>query len=185
MEDKRIVDLYWERSERAIVETKLKYGSRCMYIANHILKNQEDAEECENDTYWTIWKLIPPQRPEFLGAFITKIVRNLSLKKLEYNQAKKRKMEPIAEMEELSHFMRLHNDVNEAMEVSILTECINQFLMQEKKENRVIFLRKYWYFESNEEIARRYDMTEARVKGTLFRSRKRLRRYLEKEGWYV
>ena len=128
MEDEQIIELYWQRSENAITETSNKYSRLLVSIALNILGNYSDAEECENDTYWTMWRIIPPQYPEKLGSFVMKIARNLSLKRLEYNYAKKRDAEQLMQLDDFSQLSSLHNNLHEAMEVFELTESIKDGL---------------------------------------------------------
>lgn len=183
MDDKQIVDLYWERSEYAIAETDKKYGKYCYRIAYNILLNEEDAKECVNDTYFHAWQAIPPHRPEGLAAFLGKIVRNLSLNRYNYNRAKKRCNGQIAlALEELETCIPTSKSMEQVIENEELTEAINCFLENLTKENRVIFIRRYWYLSSIQEIARDYSLTESKVKMSLLRSRKKLKKFLEREG---
>lgn len=178
MEDQGIISLFFARDERAIAETRKKYGPLCMHLAGRILGNHQDAEECVDDAYFGLWNTIPPERPTFFQAFLCKIVRNFSLKRLEYNTARKRCPTGTVAFEELENLLPYEDDRSEEE----LGELINRFLHNEKPLYRQVFLRKYWFFDSIEEIAQRFACSESAVKSMLMRTRKRLKTYLEKEG---
>ena len=182
MDDHRIIALYWVRDERAISETALKYGNYCQQIAHNILHNMQDAEECVNDTYLRTWNAIPPQRPTKLGAFLGKITRNLALDKFKALSAEKRKGDTFGiSLDELGDCLP-SRDLEEEESARIIGEAINGFLKKELPTARKIFVCRYFYGDSIEDICRRLGITEARVKSSLFRSRTRLRAHLEKEG---
>ena len=182
MEDQRIVELYWERSEDAITETQKKYGRYCHIIAYNILYSDEDAEECVNDTYLKAWDAMPPHKPERLSTFLGKITRNLALDRYSRSRAQKRVAVGteliLGELEECIPDAGAA-DVSEEM---ILRDAINGFLGSLPKQTRILFLRRYWYLCSIKEIARDFAMTENRVKVTLLRTRTKFKAYLEKEG---
>lgn len=183
MEDKKIIDLYWNRCESAIAETDKKYGRYCNTIAFNILHNREDAEECVNDTYFKVWGVIPTLRPLKFSAFIGKITRNLSLNKYEYYHAQKRGQgETQVVFEELEGCVTGSGNVEDVVEDMLLTEKINQFLESLSAEKRKIFMRRYWYFSNIKEIAADYRMSESKVKMILLRTRNALKEYLEQEG---
>ncbi len=179
MDDKAIVDLYWERSETAISETQTKYGKYCRYIAYNILNSAEDAEECENDTYLRAWETIPPKRPDCLRAFLGKICRNLALDRYDYKKAAKRSDVTDNVLRELNDCVPDGGSVSEDY---ILKEAINGFLGSLPTRMRIIFMRRYWYLCSVKDIALSLGMSESNVKVTLLRARNRLKAYLEKEG---
>ena len=181
MEDLQIIDLFFDRNEQAIQETDAKYGRLCFSVANKILVNDEDSEECVNDTYLRAWNEIPPTRPNHFSAFLCKITRILSLKKLEFSNAMKRTPSFIVSFEELESVLSDEHIApgTEAVELGIL---ISNFLHREKADARNVFLRKYLFFDTVEEIAERFGMNESTVKSMLFRTRNRLREYLRKEG---
>ena len=183
MEDKQIVGLYWARSEQAISETAKKYGKYCYYIANNILRNYEDSEECVNDTYLKAWGAMPPKRPEKLSAFLGKITRNLSINKYKLLNTKKRGdgQLPIA-LEELKECIPSGDSVEQAMEEKELVQIFNRFLESLPEEKRKVFMRRYWYFSPVREIAEAYGMGESKVKMILLRTRKEFKIYLEQEG---
>lgn len=183
MEDKQIVDLYWMRSEDAIVQTDKKYGKYCHTIAYNILNNSEDSEECVSDTYLKAWNSLPPRRPAKLSAFLGKITRNLSLDKYRYLSAEKRGAGelPIA-LEELSGCVPSSDNTEQIIEQMALVDLLNRFLASLSPEPRKIFMRRYWYVSSIQEIAEDYGLTESKVKMSLLRSRNQLKDLMEKEG---
>ncbi|MBQ3138881.1 MAG: sigma-70 family RNA polymerase sigma factor [Ruminococcus sp.] len=181
MEDQQIIDLYFDRNEQAITETDVKYGKLCHSIAYNILSNREDSEECVNDTYIGVWNAIPPTRPDNLMAFVCRIARNLSLKRLEYLKREKRSADVILSLDELSAVLP---DERYAPDVSDedVGRLISQFLRTQKEDVRNVFIRKYYFFDSVKEIAERYSFTESKVKNMLFYTRNKLKDYLIKEG---
>ena len=185
MEDEKIIDLYWERSERAIAETERKYGAYCRSIATHILYNQEDSEECVNDTYLRAWNAMPKERPAILSAFLGAITRNLSLDRYRKNHSAKRGGKEVAFVfDELIDCVSKEDGL-QSLEEKELVESLNCFLKGLRQEQRVLFLRRYWYMDSIAEIAARYSMSESKVKSILFRTRKKLWEQLQKEGYVL
>ena len=178
MHDENIIQLFFERSEQAIGELDKKYGRVCHSVAHNILNNRQDAEECVNDAYLGTWNAIPPERPNPLLAFVCKIVRNLSLKRYEQNTAVKRNSRYDVAMEELEGCLASSVTVEEEIEARELTEIIQSFLDSLTKENRVIFLRRYWFSDSYADIARQVGISEKNVSVRLTRLRKDLRKYL-------
>lgn len=176
MDDKKIIELYFNRDEQAIYETKNKYDSLCFSLAKNILSSHEDAEECVNDAYLSLWNQIPPLRPIHLRAYLCKIVRNLALKKAEYNYAEKRNPDLKVSFDELENVLS-HQDVEESC---ALGEVIGAFLHMQKPQMRQVFVRRYFFFDSVKDIAIDYGMNENRVKSILFRLRNQLRTYLER-----
>ena len=181
MEDQQIIDLYFDRNEQAITETDVKYGKLCHSIAYNILSNREDSEECVNDTYIGVWNAIPPTRPNNFMAFVCRIARNLSLKRLEFLKREKRSADVILTLDELSAVLP---DERYAPDVSDedVGRLISQFLRTQKEDVRNVFIRKYYFFDSVKEIAERYSFTESKVKNMLFYTRNKLKDYLIKEG---
>lgn len=184
MEDERILALYRERDEHAIEETAAKYGRLCLTVATNLLASPEDANECVNDAYLTLWNTIPPEEPESLTAYICRITRNLAAKRLRSANAAKRTASAeisIHELEEILPDARIdiHTDAKE------LGGHINAFLHTEKPEARRVFIRKYWFYDSVSAIARRYGYSENKVKSMLFRTRNKLKIYLKKEGYDI
>lgn len=182
MNDKEIIELYWERDERAIKETSLKYEKLCTYIAKNILSSREDCEECVNDTWLSVWNAIPTKRPEKFSAFVGKITRNLALKKYEYISAAKRDHSAVTSLEELGECVSGTDSIESEMERRHIENAINQFLWKQKEEKRNVFIRRYWYFDSIENICARTGFSQSKIKSMLYEMRRKLRRYLESEG---
>ena len=183
MDDREIIDLYWERSESAITRTNEKYGKYSYSIAYAILGNHEDSEECVNDTYIKVWNSIPPQRPSNLAAYIARITRNLSLDKYRASTAEKRgagHTETV--LSELQYCIAGFDDGREFEDQLALVDVLNRFLRSLSPQSRKVFMRRYWYFSSIKEIANEYHMTEGKVKMLLLRTRRELKKYLEREG---
>lgn len=180
MDDVQIVELYFERSERAIAETAAKYGRLCEGVAYKIIGIREDAEECVNDTYLNIWNSVPPKRPDNFRAFICRITRNLSLSRVKYYSAKKRDRGALVSFSELEGTLSeppFFEDDGEA-----LGKAMSDFLRTQSADARNVFMRRYWFLESIEDISKRYAFSQSKVKSLLFRTRERLKKYLEKEG---
>lgn len=183
MEDHQIIELYFQRSEQAIAETSDKYGRYCQTIANHVLGNPEDAEECVNDTWLHTWNAIPPTRPGCLRAFLGKITRNLSINRfLARNAAKRGGGETAAALDELAECAAAGETVESAIDERELGRAISRFLETLPEKKRVIFVRRYWYLCPVAEIASSLGEGESMVKMSLSRMRRKLRDYLAKEG---
>lgn len=186
MEDTKIIELYFARDERAVAETADKYGAYCFSLANSILPNQQDAEEAVSDTYWKIWNAIPPHRPAVLKLFLAKITRNLSFSRWRSLTAEKRGGGEMAlVLEELSGCIAAPERVEDAMNAKELAKAIRSFLDTLPAREQDIFLRRYFFVEESEAIAKRYGMKQATVLRTLSRTRNKLRQYLAKEGYTV
>lgn len=181
MDDKMIVELFWERSQTAIKETEKKYGKYCFSIARSVVSSREDAEECVNDAYLRTWESIPPSRPSSLKAYVGKIVRNLALDRYDASIAGKRFDSGVElalwELEDC-----IPSRESSVSDDYILRTAINGFLGSLPKRTRIIFMRRYWYFCSISEIAEGLGMSESNVKVTLLRTRNKFKEYLEKEG---
>ena len=156
MEDSAIIDLYWAREERALSETDAKYGGYCRSIAHNILKNREDSEECVSDTWLHAWNAMPPQRPSILSSFLGRITRNLSFDRCRRQNAEKRGggSLPLA-LDELSECVPAPGRVEQALEARELAEAIDRFLRTLPERECSIFLRRYWYVDSVQDIAAR------------------------------
>ena len=181
MDDKQIVELYWQRNEQAIAETAAKYETYCMKISQNILSDRADSEENVNDTYLHAWEAIPPQRPAILSAFLGRIARNLALDKLSYNGAGKRASALTEAFEELEPCLVGADDTQKSVEASEFSIWLQAFLRAQTRENRVFFVRRYWYGESVSEIAAACGCSAEKVKSSLFRTRNRLREAMLKE----
>ena len=182
MEDSKIIDLFFERSEQAIAELEEKYGGVCHKLSYQILNNQLDAEECVNDAYLGTWNAIPPARPNPLLTFLCKIVRNLSIKRYHANTAIKRNSLYDVALSEVEQDVMAPETVEGEVEAKALARFIEAFLDSLSIENRVIFMRRYWFSDSYEEIAQRVGLTEKNVSVRLTRLRKQLKEHLRKEG---
>ena len=181
MDDSGIIALYWQRSESAIEQTALRYGGRLCQLAHKILSDREDSEECVSDTYYKAWQTIPPQKPTYFYAYLAKICRHLAFGILDRRQAAKRQADVVSLSAELE--MCIPDNRREAqLESSQIAQALTAFLKAQDPESRLIFLRRYWFAESVEEIALRYGITQSKVKTRLHRTRCKLRDYLEKEG---
>lgn len=183
MDDTSIIELYWNRDEQAICETDKKYGKLCYRLADNILKHKEDTEECVNDAFLKVWNSIPDDRPEHLSAYICQIVKRLALSKFRYNTAGKRHCDSYMSYEELSDIVSDRKNPEDASIITELSYSISDFLMQESKKNRVIFIRRYWYYDSAEDIAEVFHISPNTVWSILSRMRKRLKKHLKKEGY--
>ena len=183
MEDTEIIDLYWQRDQRAIDETHGKYGGFLAGIAWNILRSHSDAEECVNDTWLRAWNAMPPQRPGILSAFFGKLTRNLSLDRWRYNRAAKRGG-PQVEMalEELGECLPAPGRPEDHLEERETADLISRFLREQPQLDRVLFLRRYWYLDSVAALAERFSMNENTVKSRLHRTRLRLKEVLLREG---
>lgn len=182
MDDGSIVRLFLERNEQGLHEAKSKYGSYCRSIAYGVLRNWQDAEECESDTYLTAWNVIPPQQPTLLAAFLGKITRNLSLKKLRADTAVKRGGNAaLLSLEELSDCIPTGKSFEEDLKSQELADIISIFLRTLPEPQRKVFILRYWYCGTVKEIAGRFGFTQSKVKMMLLRTRAELREYLIKE----
>lgn len=183
MEDMQIIQLYFDRSEEAIVETDRKYGQYCYSISYNIVTCREDARECVSDTYLAAWRAIPPQWPKVLGAFLGKITRNISMDCWRKNHRQKRGGgEVVLALEELGDCVADSQSVEPQMERKQLARFFNRFLTELPETERQVFLCRYWYLDSVATIAGYFGFTESKVTSMLHRTRKKLRMALEKEG---
>ncbi len=183
MDDTQIIDLYFARDEQAIVQTDRKYGGYCRAIAMRILANPQDTEECVSDTWLHAWNAMPPQRPAILSSFLGRITRNLSFDRRRSQTAQRRGGGSLTlALDELSECLPSAVLVEHALEEKELAALIDRFLRTLPERECSLFLRRYWYVDSIDEIARRYAMKPNSVKSILFRTRARLREVLRKEG---
>lgn len=181
MDDRQIINLFNERSNQAISELSKKYGKLCLKIANNILNNPQDAEECVNDAYLGAWNSIPPQDPNPLRPYICRIVRNLSLKRLRANSAMKRRSDGEISLFELEDCIP-DNSFFEVLNERELTARINEFVSTLDRDDRVMFIKRYWFSESVSEIAELFGISKHNVSVRLSRIRGKLRKYLEEKG---
>lgn len=184
MEDDKIIELFWQRSEEAVRAAEKKYGRFCYNIAYGILENREDCEECVNDTWMAAWQYIPPKRPTFLSVFLGKITRGFAIDKVRKKYAGKRPDMHLAELTE--ELQDLNQSIEGMLEADILrqelTDILNCFLRELPEKKRNIFIQRYWGMLPLGEIAARNHISENAVKQTLFRCRNLLRERLRKEG---
>lgn len=180
MDDSKIIALYWKRDESAIEESNHKYGKYCRAIAYNILFSSEETEECVNDTWHNAWRAIPPEKPKKLQHFFGCIARNLALDRYGYLNAQKRKTDTQLAIDEF--WECIPNGDSPIEDDLILKELINRFLESLDSRTRIIFLRRYWYTCSVQEIANSMDLTEGHISVILHRTRMKFKAYLEKEG---
>ena len=180
MNESDILALFWARDEAAIAECERKFGAECRRIAERILNSPEDAEECVSDTWLRVWNAIPPDRPEHLAAYLLKITRNLAIDRLRMRRAEKRAGEETEKcLDELTEALP---DGENRLDVILLRDLINRFVRGLKKEERDIFVLRYTSVLTVEEICARTGRKQSAVKVSLYRTRKKLRDYLKKEG---
>ena len=185
MEDEKIIELFFERSEQAIRELDMKYGKICRSLSYNIVNSREDAEECVSDAYLGAWNAIPPARPDPLLSYIAKIVRNLSLKLYWKKEAAKRGGHYTMALEEIEGCIAGQNTAEDELDARELARILGEFLDALTVENRVIFLRRYWFADSCRDIAELVGLTEKNVSVRLSRTREKLRRYLMEREVFV
>lgn len=180
MEDNKIIELYWQRDESAIKESRLKYGPYCGAIAKNILHSEEDADECVNDTWFRVWNTIPPAKPGRLSVFLGRITRNLAIDRYRKSNTQKYGGGQTALcLDELGECIGEDSPIEDKV---ALRDLMNSFLSELPEKNRNIFLMRYWYLMPIDEIDRQYDLSEGAVKMILQRIRNKLKDYLAKEG---
>ena len=181
MQDNLIIDLFFERNEQAIAETQIKYGSYCKTIAMNILHDDSDSDECVNDTYLAAWNSIPPNRPERFSSYLARLTRNISLNRYKSRTTERRGGGEFAlSLDELDDCVA---DTDKSAEE--LGKLISDFLFREKKETRQVFVRRYFYGDSIEDIAKRFTFSESKIKSMLHRTRLALREYLTQNGVHI
>ena len=185
MEDNAIIGLFFARDEAAIQEVDCKYGPLCRRLSYNILNNEQDAEECVSDSYLGLWNTIPPQRPNPLLTFLCKIVRNRSVARYHANTASKRNGAYDAALSEIEPCLAAPDDPQAQLEVKELTRLLEQFLDGLSRENRVIFLRRYWFSDSYADIAKQVGLTEKNVSVRLTRIRAQLLTHLIRNEVFV
>lgn len=182
MEDQLIIKLFFERSEDAITELSKKYGKLCRFLANNILKNEQDAEECVNDAYLAAWNTIPPESPSSLSTYICRITRNLSLKRYHSNTAQKRNGYYDVLLEEIEDCLESGEAVEDEILVREMSAQVNLFLGKLKEKDRIIFIRRYWFCDDIPQIAENLGVNTNYVRVHLYRTREKLKKYLKMEG---
>ena len=180
MEDDRIIELYFDRDEQAIRHTADKYGAYCTAVSMNILRSEPDAEECVNDTYLKTWNSIPPTRPHSLKLFLARIVRNLSLNRHRDLHSDKRNRDLEVSLSELEPCFPVLDSGDDG---GVLGDLLNEFLDQQSKEDRIVFVQRYWYSLSAADIAEEQGLSENTVWVKLHRTRERLRIFLNERGF--
>ena len=184
MTDDKIIQLFFQRKEVAIEETQKKYGSYCFKIANNILNNREDSEECLNDTWLKAWESIPPTRPAYLNLFLAKITRNFAINTYRSKHTHKRgKGEITLVLDELEECITGETDVETLYIAEELQSSINKFVRGLSEKDGNVFIRRYFYADSIKDISNRYHISENNVRVMLSRTRNKLKLRLEKEGY--
>lgn len=183
MEDNGIIAMLFDRSEQAIDELSIKYERTVRKVCSNILDSREDVEECINDTWLGIWNAIPPAKPDPLGAYVCRVARNLALKKYSYNQASKRNGGKVLCLDELAECLPDSNQVEDAYVAGELAKEINAWLGTLDQENRMIFVRYYWYMDQAKTLGSALCLSEGAVKLRLSRMRRSLKKYLDKRGY--
>lgn len=182
MEDGRIIDLFFERSEQAVRELEAKYGRGVKALALNILGDVRDAEECAADTYLAVWNSVPPRRPEHLKAYTLAIARNLSLDRYQGIRARKRNSSYDLALSELEDCLASEGDAETELEARELARAVNRFLAGLSKEDRQLFVCRYYLAQPVKDIAVKLNVRSNRVSLRLFRLREKLKKYLEREG---
>ena len=182
MEDSKIIELFCERSEKAIVELQKKYGSLCTKVANNILNDARDTEECLNDAYLGVWNTIPPQKPNPLLSYVCRIVRNIAIKKYHKNTAKKRNSIYDAALDELENCFPSSFSVEDEFNAIETARIIDNFLETLDSESRVMFVRRYWYSDSVSNLAETFHTSSHNISVRLSRIREKLKKHLIREG---
>ena len=182
MEDSQIIAFLFQRSEQAIRAIQEKYGGLCRSIVSNILPDFRDVDECISDTYLRVWRSIPPQHPDRLDSYIARVARNAALDRHDYNRANLRNSALTLAYEELEYALPSRDEAVDAM---AFRTFLNQFLRSQKKDARIMFLRRYWYGDSVQQIAAAFGCGEEKVKSSLFRTRNKLRDAMIKEGIYL
>ena len=182
MTDEIIIEMLFERSEKSISMIDRKYGERCRKIALNILGNEQDAEECVNDAYFTVWSTVPPEKPKSFFGFLYKILRNISLKKYRAESAAKRCSRYSEALEEIELTFAAEESVEKELDKKFFKEMMEEFLLSLSAESRVAFVRRYWFSQSCREIAKQLGVSENNVAVRLLRAREKLREFLEERG---
>lgn len=182
MEDQKIIALLFERSEQGMTELIAKYGRLLRRIAGNILGDAQDAEECVNDTYLNVWNAIPPEQPRSLAAFCCAVARNNALSRYQWENARKRNSHYDIALDELAESIPALGSVENDAEAKEMTQCINRFLAAQKKDDRYLFVRRYYFGDSIAQLAAQTGKSPHSVSVRLFRIREKLQKYLRKEG---
>lgn len=185
IDDEKIIEMFFERSEQGIRELDIKYGKICHNLSYNIVNSRQDAEECVNDAYLGAWNAIPPTRPNPLLSYIVKIVRNISLKIYWKKEAAKRSSHYTIALEEIEVYIADTNTVEAEIEARELARIIESFLDTLTVENRVIFMRRYWFSDSCKDIAEFVGLSEKNISVRLTRIRQKMKSYLAEREVFV
>lgn len=184
MKDNDLIDLYWRRDPDAVTQTEARYGARCRGIALRILGTAEDADECVGDVWLRVWNAIPPQRPEHFWPFLAKITRNAALDRLAGRKAARRGGGQLElALHELDECIPSPSSVEDEVMAAELGRCIDRFVRTLNERDAGVFLRRYFFIEPAADIARRYRLSKNHVEVILSRTRRKIRKHLEQEGW--
>lgn len=183
--DEKIIEMYFSRNEAAIKATSDKYSSYCFKIADNILKNHSDSDECVNDTWLKTWNSIPPQRPNIFSAFLAKITRNIALNMIKYQSADKRDVHLTVALTELGECLAGTQSPSSVVEQKELSKAINDFVGSLKETDRRVFIRRYFFGEDIQTIGEKYGLSENNVYVILSRARKKLKDFLTEEGYLI
>ncbi|MDD6276653.1 MAG: RNA polymerase sigma factor [Clostridia bacterium] len=185
MDDSKIIDLFFQRSEKAIVELSDKYGNICMNLSFNILNDYNDAEECVNDSYFGVWNSVPPNKPDPLLSYVCRIVRNVSINRYKHNRAEKRKGNYDLCLDELENCIGSSAKIDDELSVKELSSYIEEFLDSLDEINRMIFVRRFWYLDSYKSIAQKSELKESTVRVRILRVKSDLKNFLKKKGIIV
>lgn len=185
MEDKIIIDLYFQRDERAIENTQEKYGNYIYSIVNNILACHEDSQECVNDTYKSAWDTIPPNKPLKLSAYLGKIARNHAINRYNFNNAEKRNKNLEIALSEMEDFLPSPDFAEDTASAITFKDALNRFLRALPDAKCNMFILRYWYLYEIKDIAIKLGISEGNVKTSLNRLREKLKNFLEKEGFHI
>ncbi|MCM1307327.1 MAG: RNA polymerase sigma factor [Butyrivibrio sp.] len=182
MNDNEIIDLFFKRSEKAITHLSDKYGYVLMKVSMNLVNNYSDAEECLNDAYLNVWNAIPPQTPKYLLAFVCRIVRNISIDRYRRDNAQKRNGNYDLCIEELEECIASKKSIDEEITESELAACINEFLGTLGELEQMIFVRRFWYFDTYEDIASKANIRANTIRVRIFRTKAKMKAFLEERG---
>ena len=181
--DQQILDLFWSRNEEALDITMQKYGRILYKVAHNILHNGQDAEECVNDTLMQAWKAIPPKQPDFFGAYLAKITRNFSLQRWrKAGTAKRGGGQVNLILDELGETIPHPDSAEQSLEYAQTVRSINIYMAKMDADSRIVFVRRYFFGDSVQDICTRFSASQSKIKSMLFRARQKLRLHLEQEG---
>lgn len=186
MEDEQIISLYLQRDERAIRETEGKYGKSLLLLSKRIVSDEEDSKECVNDTYLRAWNAIPPTVPTHFSAYLSRIVRSVSIDRFRAKKSQRRSANEYTQsLDELNECIAGHETPQDALEIKHLTQVISDYLRSLPKEQRQVFLCRYYFLDPIKRIAQNFHISEAKTKSMLYRLRLGLKEHLEQEGYFL